>query len=338
MHFSSERRLNSKNMNIILNNYVKKIFFDKWYLVKSVIPVQTGIQLNEVHYKDWIPVCTGMTKKRNGCLNDPIKYCFLMSILFLLLTFQSVYATERLRMATTTSTDNSGLLKILNPVFEKNYNVKLDVIAVGTGKALRLAENGDVDLVFVHAPAAEIKFVSAGFGIEREAVMHNDFIILGSKADPANLKSAISLTDAMQNINSSSVAFISRGDDSGTHKKEMSLWAQANIEPAGENYLAVGQGMGAVLQIANDKLAYTLTDRGTYLAYADKIDLKVVFEGGPALFNPYHIILVNPEKHAHSNILMARQYSAFIRSEEGQGIIRDFRIKGKPLFHPDVIR
>jgi tungstate transport system substrate-binding protein len=263
---------------------------------------------------------------------------FIKSVLLLCFLSQSVYALERLRMATTTSTDNSGLLKLLNPVFEKKHNVKLDVIAVGTGKALRLAENGDVDLVFVHAPGAEMKFVEAGFGIEREAVMHNDFVILGSKADPANLKTATSLADVMQRINSSSVAFISRGDDSGTHKKEMSLWAQANIEPAGENYLAVGQGMGAVLQIANDKLAYTLTDRGTYLAYADKIDLKVVFKGNPALFNPYHVILVNPEKHAHSNILKAREYSAFIRGEQGQGIIRDFRIKGEPLFHPDVIR
>ena len=262
----------------------------------------------------------------------------IKSILLLCLLSQSAYATERLRMATTTSTDNSGLLKILNPVFEKKHNVKLDVIAVGTGKALRLAENGDVDLVFVHAPGAEMKFVKAGFGIDREAVMHNDFVVLGPKSDPANLLNMTGLADAMQGIQGSSAAFISRGDDSGTHKKEMFLWAQANIKPAGENYLAVGQGMGAVLQIANDKLAYTLTDRGTYLAYADKIDLQVVFEGDPALFNPYHIILVNPEKHTHTNVLMAREYSAFIRGEEGQKIIRDFRIKGEPLFHPDVIR
>jgi tungstate transport system substrate-binding protein len=265
-------------------------------------------------------------------------YTLIKSTLFLILISQAAYAVERLRMATTTSTDNSGLLKILNPAFEKKYNVKLDVIAVGTGKALRLAENGDVDLVFVHAPGAEIKFVDAGFGIEREAVMHNDFVILGPASDPANLMLAANLADAMQRLQSSSSDFISRGDDSGTHKKEMSLWAQANIEPAGKNYLVVGQGMGAVLQIANDKLAYTLTDRGTYLAYADKIDLKVVFESGPALFNPYHIILVNPEKHTHSNVLMARQYSSFLRSEEGQGIIREFRVKGKSLFHPDVIR
>ncbi len=261
----------------------------------------------------------------------------LNSILLLGLVFQSVYAGERLRMATTTSTDNSGLLKLLNPPFEKKYAINLDVIAVGTGKALRLAENGDVDLVFVHAPAAEMKFVDAGYGIEREAVMHNDFVILGAKTDPAGLKSAAGLVDAMQRLQHNVATFISRGDDSGTHKKEKSLWKMANIKPGGQWYLAVGQGMGAVLQIANDKLAYTLTDRGTYLAYADKIDLQIVFEKDPALFNPYHIILVNPAKHPHTKIKLARLYSVFIRSEEGQAIIRNFRIKGQTLFYPDVI-
>lgn len=260
------------------------------------------------------------------------------SILLLILISQSAFATDRLRMATTTSTDNSGLLKLLNPPFEEKYKVKLDVIAVGTGKALRLAENGDVDLVFVHAPAAEIKFVDAGYGIEREPVMHNDFVILGAPADPANLQEASDLVDAMQRINEAKATFISRGDDSGTHKKEIALWTLAGISPGGEQYLAVGQGMGAVLQIANDKLAYTLTDRGTYIAYSDKIELKVVFEKDPALFNPYHVILVNPDLHPHSKIDLARQYSAFIRAEEGQKIIRDFRIKGKALFHPDVIK
>ncbi len=265
-------------------------------------------------------------------------HTLIHSIIILLLVSQSSYAVERLRMATTTSTDNSGLLHLLNPPFEKQYKIKLDVIAVGTGKALRLAENGDVDLVLVHAPAAEMKFVRTEYGIERQAVMHNDFVILGPKADPARLKQADKLISAMQRIAATKVSFISRGDDSGTHKKEMALWALADISPAGEYYLAVGQGMGAVLQIANHKLAYTLTDRGTYLAYADKIELEVVFEQDPALYNPYHVILVNPEKHPHSKIEKARQYSAFIRSKEGQRIIRDFRINGQALFHPDVIK
>jgi tungstate transport system substrate-binding protein len=259
-------------------------------------------------------------------------------VLLLVLAFQSVYAGERLRMATTTSTDNSGLLKLLNPPFEKKFDVKLDVIAVGTGKALRLAENGDVDLVFVHAPGAEKNFVNAGYGIEREAVMHNDFVILGAPSDPANLNQAGSLKQAMHNIYTSTAGFISRGDDSGTHKKELALWKMTEISPAGEWYLSVGQGMGAVLQIANDKLAYTLTDRGTYLAYANKIELQPAYAGDPALFNPYHIILVNPAKHPHTKIEWARQYSAFIRGEEGQKIIREFRINDQVLFHPDVIQ
>ncbi len=261
----------------------------------------------------------------------------ISSFLLLSLFAQCVNATERLRMATTTSTDNSGLLNLLNPVFEKKYQVKLDVIAVGTGKALRLAENGDVDLVFVHAPGAELKFVNAGYGIEREAVMHNDFVILGAAADPAQLKKAVNLKQAMQGIQRSASTFVSRGDDSGTHKKEMTLWKMANISPGGSWYLSVGQGMGAVLLIANDKLAYTLADRGTYLAYTNKIDLQIAFENDPALNNPYHIILVNPLKHPHTKIDLARQYSAFIRSEQGQRIIRDFRINDQVLFHPDVM-
>jgi tungstate transport system substrate-binding protein len=262
----------------------------------------------------------------------------LKLLLMLIVVFQPVLAAERLRIATTTSTVNSGLLTVLNPPFEKKYGVKLDVIAVGTGKALRLAENGDVDLVFVHAPEAELNFVNAGFGIEREPVMHNDFVILGAKTDPANLGNASSLMQVMQNIFTSSSTFISRGDDSGTHKKEMELWQMAKLSPAGSWYLSVGQGMGAVLQIANEKLAYTLTDRGTYLAFADKIELQVLYQQDPALFNPYHVILVNPDKHPHIKIDLGRQYSAFIRGEQGQKIIRDFRIKGETLFYPDVIR
>ncbi len=260
------------------------------------------------------------------------------AILLLLIMLQSVEATERLRMATTTSTENSGLLKLLNPAFKQKYGIALDVIAVGTGKALRLAENGDVDLVFVHAPEAEITFVKAGYGIERKAVMHNDFVVLGAPTDPANINSVDSMVEAMSKIYTASSTFISRGDDSGTHKKEMALWKSAKLAPAGTWYLSVGQGMGAVLQIANEKLAYTLTDRGTYLAFMDKIELQILYEQDPALFNPYHIILVNPQRHTHTRIKSARKYSAFIRSEKGQNLIRDFRIKGQPLFYADVIK
>jgi len=216
----------------------------------------------------------------------------IMKKLFYFLSFVICFAPgllnaqERLRLATTTSTDNSGLLAELHPPFEKKYNVKVDVIAVGTGKALRLGENGDVDVLMVHAPAAEISFIDKGYGIERLPVMHNDFVILGPQDDHAGLGGAKTLNEALQRLYNSGSYFVSRGDDSGTHKKEMSLWRAAGKYPAGNWYMAAGQSMGAVIQIANDKQAYTLSDRGTYLAHKDKISLVPLFEGDPELFNP----------------------------------------------------
>jgi tungstate transport system substrate-binding protein len=260
-------------------------------------------------------------------------------ILFIYLSFSNhAGAQERLRMATTTSTDNSGLLAVLNPPFEQANNIKVDVIAVGTGKALRLGMNGDVDLVFVHAPAAEMKFINDGYGIERLPVMHNDFVLLGPITDPANTRAADSIADALVRIANTKLIFISRGDDSGTHKKEKSLWQAASIDPIEKWYLSAGQGMGAVLKIANDKQAYTLADRGTYLAYKDKMDLTIVYEGAPELYNPYHIIIVNPEKHPHVKLQSADKYTGFVRSETGQMIIREFKVSGEQLFHPDVIK
>lgn len=266
---------------------------------------------------------------------------FLLLVWFVLLSsvsVQSLAGVERLKMATTTSTDNSGLLAVLNPPFEKKYGVKLDVISVGTGKAIRLGKNGDVDLILVHAPDAEKKFVDKGFGIEREPVMHNDFIIVGSDADPANIKNAKNIQQAMTRLMEKKHIFISRGDDSGTHKKEKNLWAMVGDQPVGTWYLSVGQGMGIVLRIADDKEAYALTDRGTYLAYRDKMKLKILFEKDDALYNPYHIIMVNPERHPHTKIELARKYSGFVRSEEGQSLIKNFRVNGEELFHADVIQ
>jgi len=264
----------------------------------------------------------------------------IISLIFLFSLFSSVglQAEQRLRLATTTSTDNSGLLAALHPAFEQHTGVKIDVIAVGTGKALKLAENGDVDLVMVHAPASEKKFVENGFGVQRLAVMHNDFILIGPDADPASVRQAESLADAMKRISASDAGFISRGDDSGTHKKEKQLWQAASINPQGSWYLSVGQGMGAVIQIADNKLAYTLSDRGTYLAYRKNTDLKTVYEGSMALINPYHVILVNPERHPHSNFELAEKYVTFLRGKKGQNIIRNFTINGEVLFYPDVIK
>jgi tungstate transport system substrate-binding protein len=262
----------------------------------------------------------------------------IFHILLLVICFVPalVNAQERLRLATTTSTDNSGLLGELHPPFEKQYDVNVDVIAVGTGKALRLGENGDVDVVLVHAPAAEINFVEKGYGIERLPVMHNDFVILGPQNDPAELTQASSLIDALNRIVDSGQHFISRGDDSGTHKKEMSLWRSTGKHPQGSWYMSAGQGMGAVIQVANDKQAYTLSDRGTYLALIDKIGLVPVFEGDPELFNPYHVIMVNPEKHPHVKTELAQKYVNFIRSKAGQKIIREYKKGGELLFKPDV--
>jgi len=264
----------------------------------------------------------------------------LQFIVFIVVTsfVNNVSAEEFLRLATTTSTENTGLLSVLHKPFEQQTGVKVHVIAVGTGKALRLAQDGDVDLVLAHAPEAEIEFMEAGYGIERQPVMHNDFVLLGPFDDPAKVKQATSLADAILRIHESGHDFISRGDDSGTHKKELELWQLAGIKPQGEWYFSVGQGMGQVLQISNEKLAYTLSDRGTWLAYRDKLEIGVVFEKAPELENPYHVILVNPQRHPHSKFDLAREYAKYITGEVGQKIIRDFSGGGQPLFYPDVIR
>ena len=259
-------------------------------------------------------------------------------VLPVLLLATAALAQERLRLATTTSTDNSGLLNILHPSFEAKYEIIVDVIAVGTGKALRLGENGDVDVLMVHAPAAEKTFITQGYGSVRLPVMHNDFVIIGPPHDPAGVKSVSNITGAMKKIAGGNASFISRGDNSGTHRKELSLWQTTGLIPGGERYLSVGQGMGAVIKIADDKQAYTLADRGTYLAYSGKIGLEILFSGDEALFNPYHVILLNEERHPHIKSDLARQYADFIRSAEGQKIIADFRIGDEQLFYPDVIR
>jgi len=259
----------------------------------------------------------------------------------LLLSFSLIinpaYAQDSLRMSTTTSTENSGLLKVLNPLYEKTYNVRIDVIAVGTGKALRLGENGDVDVVFVHAPAAELKFVKNAYGTDRQAVMHNDFVLIGPKSNPAHIKLNQPISDALRHLANSQSAFISRGDDSGTHKKELSLWQQAEITPTPPWYMEVGQGMGAAIKIADEKQAYTLTDRGTYLAFKDKTDLAILNEGDKALFNPYHIIAVNPAKHKHVKYKLAKKYIAFITGAEGQALIGAYEKHSKQLFYPDAL-
>ncbi|MGR8953603.1 MAG: substrate-binding domain-containing protein [Gammaproteobacteria bacterium] len=265
------------------------------------------------------------------------KILTFISIFIALAAVKPVQAEAVLRMATTTSTENSGLLAVLNPSFETAEKVKIDVIAVGSGKALKLGENGDVDVLFVHAPEDEEKFVAAGFGVDRKPVMHNDFVLVGPKSDPEKIASAAGIVDALQKISRGRTPFISRGDDSGTHKKELELWKKAGITPQGEWYLAVGQAMGAVLRMAEDKQAYALTDRGTFLSYRDKVELVIVSEGSEPLLNPYHVIAINPKIHPHSQYALAKKYIDYVTGAEGQKIIAGFKKDGQPLFHPDAM-
>ena len=264
---------------------------------------------------------------------------WIISFIFLsvLWSAQPCLADERLRLATTTSTDNTGLLTTLNSVFTKKTGISVDVIAVGTGKALKLAANCDVDAVLVHAPEAEIAFVDSGYGVNRLAVMHNDFVIAGPAVDLAGVRDAKKASEALWKVARHHAAFVSRGDDSGTHKKEKQLWQRAGVVPAGDWYYAIGQGMGAALQFADNKQAYVLTDRGTWLAMQDKLDLVIVFQGDPVLHNPYHIISVNPRRCSKANYDAAMRYAAFITGPVGQGLIAGFKIQGQPLFHPDVL-
>ena len=259
-------------------------------------------------------------------------------VIALFVLSSSVHAVEHLKISTTTSTENTGLMAFLHPVFEQKYDVKIDVIAVGTGKALKIGSRGDVDVVFVHAPAAELAYVASGDFIDRRPVMHNDFVLIGPESDPAGIGSAFSVEAALKKVMESEAKFISRADDSGTHKKELALWHQAGVVPVGRWYIRAGQGMGAVIKMADEMGAYTLTDRGTQIAFEDKVVLKILYQGDPPMFNPYHIMAVNPEKHAHVNYDLAMKYIAFVTGEEGQVLIRDFKIKSQSLFYPDAIQ
>ncbi len=261
--------------------------------------------------------------------------------LFILSSFCSAPAEERLRLSTTTSTQNSGLLDVLLPPFEKMLNVKVDVIPVGTGKALKLAENGDVDVTLVHARPLEDKFVAEGYGVNRRDVMYNDFVIIGPKSDPAGIKNAKALNEAFHLIAKNRATFISRGDRSGTHLKELKIWEKANVKPSGKWYWEAGRGMGEVLTMADEKMAYTMADRGTYLAFFEgkKINLPVLFEGDAILFNPYGIIAVNPAKYPHVNYIKAMALIGWVTSQNGQKIIKEFGKDtfGQPLFIPVAV-
>ena len=242
-------------------------------------------------------------------------------------------AEERLKMSTTTSTQDSGLLKVLLPPFEKRQNVKVDVVAVGTGQALKLGEAGDVDVVFVHARKLEDKFVADGFGVNRKDVMYNDFVVIGPKSDPAGIAKAKSAAEALKLIAAKQASFISRGDKSGTHTKEKELWQAAGTEPKGAWYVEAGQGMGPVITMATERQAYTLADRGTYNAYKGaKTDLVILFQGEKGLFNPYGIIAVNPKKFPNAKYDLAMKLIDYVTGTEGQKIIAEYKAHGEPVF------
>jgi len=264
---------------------------------------------------------------------------YISALLFLTIIFlkSPSFASERIKMATSTSTDNSGLLEVILPPFERVFGVKVDVIAVGTGKAIELGEIGDVDVILVHDPKAEEQFISEGNGVNRRKIMHNDFIILGPKNDPAQAKIVKSAPDAFKRIAQTRSTFISRGDDSGTHKKEREIWNRAGITPQGRWYLEAGQGMGAVLQMADEKMAYTLSDRGTYLSYRSRIGLVIISEGDAILYNPYGVIAINPARHPHVNYVMAMALIGWLTSPECQRMIAHFKKEGEILFFPDAV-
>jgi tungstate transport system substrate-binding protein len=260
---------------------------------------------------------------------------FLM-VVSLLIMSQASADESLLKLATTTSTANSGLMEFLLPKFTGETGIEVHLIAVGTGKALRLGREGDVDIVLVHARAAEDAFVDGGYGVDRADVMYNDFIIVGPESDPAGTAKSNTVAEVLQRIHASEKPFISRGDDSGTHKRELILWQSASKSPDGSWYREVGQGMGKTLQIANEVDGYTMTDRGTWLAYESKLDIQLLFEGDPPLFNPYGIIAVNPERHPDVNYAGAIKLIKWMTTPAVQKMIGEFKIKGQQLFVPST--
>ncbi|MGB3209425.1 MAG: extracellular solute-binding protein [Desulforhopalus sp.] len=293
------------------------------------------------------------------------KVAVWLGIVFLIVGLTgNVHASDKvLKMSTTTSTQSSGLLDQLLPEFKKDTGIEVKVIAKGTGAAIRDGQDGNVDIIFVHAKGREDKFVADGFGTKRYPVMYNDFVIIGPAADPAAIKGMSDAGKALEKIAAAKASFISRGDDSGTHTKEQFLWEQSGVSLADNTqtimkkgkkkditskvpadsaawYQSIGQGMGKTITYAEEKQAYTMTDRGTYIKYkygkTPAVELDVLCEGGTDLANPYGIIPVNPAKHPHVQSELAMQFVDWIISDKGQKLIGDYRLEGKQLFYPDA--
>ncbi|PSP81611.1 molybdenum transporter [Halobacteriales archaeon QS_1_68_20] len=251
-------------------------------------------------------------------------------------------AGETLTLTTTTSTYDTGLLDELNAPFEDRYGVTVDAVAQGTGAALETARNGDSDVVMVHARSLEDEFVKSGYGVNRRDLMFNDFVIVGPEGDPAGIQGSDTATGAFWAIAEAKALFVSRGDNSGTHTKELAIWDAADVDPGGDWYRETGQGMGEVLNVANEQDAYTLSDRGTFLSQRSQLDLVILVQGpiedGPErLANPYGIIAVNPAVHDHVNYDLAMAYIGFVTSPEGQRIIENYEANDEQLFYPRAL-
>ena len=245
------------------------------------------------------------------------------------------FANESIIVASTTSTQNSGLFGYILPKFKEKTGIDVKVIAQGTGQALETGRRGDADVLFVHNRKAEEKFVTDGFGVNRKDVMYNDFVLIGPKDDPAGIKQSKDVKDAMQRLAKNNALFISRGDKSGTHSAEKRYWSAANVDPKSTTgYRESGSGMGATLNMASGMDAYTLSDRGTWLSFKNRKHLEVVFSGDPAMFNPYGIILVNPSKHKHVKQTSGEAFIDWITSQEGRDAIAEYKINGEQLFFP----
>lgn len=268
---------------------------------------------------------------------------FLLSAVALaavLTGFQAAQADDKsIILQSTTSTANSGLYKAILPIFEKKTGIKVRVVAVGTGQALRNGRAGDGDVLLVHAKAAEEKFVAEGYGVKRSDVMYNDFIIVGPPGDPAKIGGSGDAVKALAAIAAAKASFASRGDNSGTHKKELALWKSAGVDPtaaSGKWYRETGSGMGATLNIAVGMGAYAMTDRGTWISFKNKRDYKILVEGDKGLFNQYGVILINPKRHANVNAKDGQAFIDWILSKPGQAAIANYKLGGQQLFFPNA--
>ena len=280
-------------------------------------------------------VCTGMPQLRRAARQ------LALFVAGLALAAGAAHAeTQGITVASTTSTQNSGLFDYLLPKFAADTGIEVRVVAVGTGQAIRIATNGDADVLLVHHPASERKFVADGFGLARHPVMHNDFVLVGPADDPAGIRGTGDIAAALRSIGEREQVFVSRGDDSGTHKKELELWAAAAFDPSpasGAWYRESGSGMGATLNVASAMAGYTLTDRASWVSFGNKGELEILVEGDTRLHNPYAAIVVNSERHPHVHAGEAQAFVDWLISARGQAAIAAYRVDGQQLFFPDVV-